>query len=258
MTWECGCGVVNRGSRVNCWSCGSPKVLKALKAQEILAIIVFSSMFLFIIVGSVTNYIKNRDREFQDLVLISGVIDSFETVAPPPRVLGAWLFDMIFGTRLYAKIMGLPIDESGHLIQSLRLRLQGDPHRYEVGRIVFEGFNWEKFSANESVGTRVSLKVERANLSQWSPSGRQRRVMVYGLESRRGTYLTPEGSLSNMRANDFLGLIFGSGFFLILLFHVWVFLCWKPRGINRPRRRWKPRRIRQNNKGRTRDPFILP
>ncbi len=162
------------------------KVIKRrLPAFIWLMLILYIGMALFLIVVGLGLYLKGRDRESQGLVLISGVMDSLETVPPTT------LFDMILGPRLYAKIWGFPTDESGHPIDELRLRLQGDPHLYVVGSIVFGGFNWEKFSANESVGARVSLKVERANLSQWKPSGWRRKIMVYGLESSRGTYLTP-------------------------------------------------------------------
>ncbi len=223
-----------------------------------LALILYIGAILFGIVVGLGFYLKGRDREFQDLVLISGVMDSLETV--PPNYEEAWLVDMILGPRLHAKIMGLPTDESGHPINELRLRLQGDPHLYVVGSIVFGGFNWEKFSANESVGARVSLKVERANLSQWKPSGWRRKIMVYGLESSRGTYLTPEDSLNSMRASDFVVLIIISGVGVILLIPVVLgwFSGWQKRPRWRKLSRRKLRRIRQHSKGATRDPFISP
>ena len=217
-------------------------------------LILYIGIGLFPIVGGLVLYLKGRDREFQGLVSISGVMDSLETVPP------ITLFDMILGPRLYAKIWGFPTDESGHPIDELRLRLQGDPHLYVVGSIVFGGFNWEKFSANESVGARVSLKVERANLSQWKPSGWRRRVMVYGFESSRGTYLTPEDSLNNMKAGDFVVLIIGSGVGAILLIPLvlgWV-SGWQKKPHLRKLSRRKLRRIRQHSKGATRDPFISP
>ena len=231
------------------------KVIKRrLPAFIWLMLILYIGMALFLIVVGLGLYLKGRDRESQGLVLISGVMDSLETVPPTT------LFDMILGPRLYAKIWGFPTDESGHPIDKLRLRLQGDPHLYVVSSIVFEGFNWEKFSANESVGARVSLKVERANLSQWKPTGGRRSVMVYGFESSRGTYLTPEDSLNNMKAGDFVVLIIGSGFGAILLIPLvlgWV-SGWQKKPHLRKLSRRKLRRIRRHGKGATRDPFISP
>ena len=231
------------------------KVIKRrLPAFIWLMLILYIGMALFLIVVGLGLYLKGRDRESQGLVLISGVMDSLETVPPTT------LFDMILGPRLYAKIWGFPTDESGHPIDELRLRLQGDPHLYVVGSIVFGGFNWEKFSANESVGARVSLKVERANLSQWKPSGWRKKIMVYGLESSRGTYLTPEDSLNSMRASDFVVLIITSGVGVILLIPVVLgwFSGWQKRPRWRKLSRRKLRRIRQHSKGATRDPFISP
>ncbi len=181
----------------------------------ILACIFFLSSYLFIAWVAIHEGLKERHHEFQELVLISGVLDSFETV-PYPNCWdifgkGNCFINMFLSHRQLAKIMGRPTNESGHSIEELRLRLRGDPHLYVIDSKVIQGFNWKKFSAKKPVGTSVSLKVEQAQLSQWKPSGKRRRIMVYELEFSSGKYLTLEESLREIRAEGSALLIFGGG-----------------------------------------------
>ena len=204
-----------------------------LDATSILLGIPFLSMALFAIWVGVHEGLKTRHHEFQELVLISGVMDSFETVPYPDSPRFEFLeqpkcfFNMILGPRLLTKIMGRPTDDSGHSIEELRLRLRGDPHLYVIDPKVIEGFNWKKFSANKPVGTSVSLKVEQAQLSQWKPSGWRRRIIVYELESSSGTYLTTEDSLRRIRA-DAIYFVIPFGFGVIFLSFLVVSICCEP------------------------------
>ena len=195
---------------------------------------IFLTLVALIFIGvGVHEGLKTRHHEFQELVLISGVMDSFETVPYPDC---PWIgvlaqakcfFNMILGPRLLVKIMGRPTDDSGHSIEELRLRLRGDPHLYVIDPKVIEGFNWKKFSAKKPVGTSVSLKVEQAQLSQWKPSGWRRRIMVYELESSSGTYLTTEDSLREIRA-DAIYFVIPFGFGVIFLSFLVVSICCEP------------------------------
>ncbi len=182
------------------------------KVSGILTNIIFIPLLLWASVAGVGHYLKNQNREFQNVVVISGVMDSFEAVR--------WWMPVvdIFGRRFTTWWYGVHIDESGHYIDRLRVQLQGDPSRYEVEGIVFKGFDWENFRANESVGNRVSLMVEGAELL-----GRDKRVRVIGLTSRLGTYLTPEVSLSLMRDSDFFFLQVGSVCGVLVPFFLYVF-----------------------------------
>ncbi len=199
-----------------------------LKDWPILPSILLILVGLLAIGLGVHEGLKTRHYEFQELVLISGVMDSFETVLSPDcpwiKVLKSppCFFDMILGP---SKRRSRSTDDSGHSIEELRLRLRGDPHLYVIDPKVIEGFNWKKFSAKKPVSTSVSLKVEQAQLSQWKPSGRRRRIMVYELESSSGTYLTTEDSLREIRADAIYFVIpFGFGA-LFLIFPVVAICC---------------------------------
>ena len=174
------------------------------KASVILARILFISLLLWASVDRVGYYLKNQNREFQNVVVISGVMDSFKAV----RWINTepWCELLFFGPHpRCARFHGVHIHESGYYIDRLRVQLQGDPSRYVVDGMVFGGFDWENFRANEAVGNRVSLKVEGAELQ-----GRDKRVRVIGLTSRLGTYLTPEVSLSRKKDRGFKMLLIGS------------------------------------------------
>jgi len=191
------------------------------KVARILANIIFIPLLLWASVAGVVNYLKGQHLEFQNVVVISGVMDSFEAVQWRPPSLGA----VVFGRRYTAWWYGVHIDESGDYIDKLRVQLQGDPSRYVVDENVFEGFDWENFRANEAWGNRVSLMVEGAELM-----GRAKRVRVIGLTSGLGTYLTPEVSLRVRRDTDFFLLLGGSVCGVFALFLLWSSL--RP-GINR-------------------------
>ncbi len=169
------------------------------KLSEILATIIFIPLMFWIGVAGVGHYLKSQHREFQNVVMISGVMASFQAVRWWPRDRD------IFGRRYTTWWYGVHIDKSGHYIDKLRVQLQGDPSRYVVAGGAFKGFDWENFRANEAVGNRVSLMVEGAELL-----GRDKRVRVIGLTSRLGTYLTPEVSLSREKDGSFIFLLIGS------------------------------------------------
>ena len=142
--------------------------------------------------------LKARHHEFQELVLISGVMDSLErerTGDFPERYFVAWY--------------------------EVRLTLQGDEHLYMVKDDVYPSLDWEKFSAKETVGSLVSLKVERVQLSEWRQRLR-RTIDVYGLESSRGIYLTPEESLREIRTDAFYDTLLGLGIGVIILILVFI------------------------------------
>ena len=191
------------------------------RVVQILVHIIAIPVVLWISVAHVGHYLKNQNREFQNVVVISGVMASFQAVRridTDPYCNGREFPLLEPECRRFG---GPPMDESGYTIVELRVQLQGDPSRYVVNDWVFEGFDWENFHANEAVGNRVSLMVEGAELM-----GRAKRVRVIGLTSRLGTYLTPEVSLSLMRDADFFFLLIGSLGGVYLLYVLWSFSTW--------------------------------
>jgi len=152
------------------------------------------SLMLFVFVEAVKHCLKAPHREYQDLVLISGVIDSLKRVRTGD-----------FETRY------LPPAS-----YEVRLTLQRDQHLYVVKDEVYPALDWQKFNTTEYVSDRVSLRVERAQLvsksfgrlkpSYYSDNQLLGAVDVYGLESSRGIYLTPEDSLKELRDEDYWNL----------------------------------------------------
>ncbi len=117
-------------------------------------------------------------------------------------------------------------------LYEVRLTLQADQHLYVVKDIVYPALDWERFNAKEYVGSRVSLRVERAQLVSKSlprlkPLYYSKKeqllgaVDVYGLESSRGIYQTPEDSLNELRGEAFVfgiaAVIFGILFLVLLM-----------------------------------------
>ena len=64
------------------------------KVARILANIIFIPLLLWASVAGVVNYLKGQHREFQNVVVISGVMDSFEAVQWRPPSLGAVVFGL--------------------------------------------------------------------------------------------------------------------------------------------------------------------
>ena len=116
--------------------------IRGRKTRWYLGHIIFLSLILFVFGGLVHGYLEISHREYQDLVLISGVIDSLKRVR----------------TGYTHTTSRLPAS------YEVRLTLQGDQHLYVVKDIVYPALDWEKFNAKEYVGSRVSLRVERAQL----------------------------------------------------------------------------------------------
>jgi len=144
---------------------------------------IFGLSLMLIAVGvAVYAYLIVRHQEFQELVLVSGVLDTLER------------------------------DRTGDF--QVRLAFQGDELIYIIKDVVYPALDWENFSAKESVGSRVSLRVERAQLTQ--SRQKWRTIHVYGLESSRGIYLTPEDSLKELRGEVsiivMMGVLWGLGF----------------------------------------------
>jgi len=171
--------------------------------------IIFLSLLLLVFGGMVHGYLEISHREYQDLVLISGVIDSLKRV--PTGDINERKFKALY---------------------EVRLTLQADQHLYVVKDIVYPALDWEKFNAKEYVGSRVSLRVERAQLVSKSlprlkplyysgKKGLLGAVDVYGLESSRGIYQTPEDSLKELRGGIFVLVIGGVVFGLWFLWYLY-------------------------------------
>ena len=175
--------------------------------------ILLLSLILFMFGVIVNGCLVISHRGYQDLVLISGVIDSLK------RVRTGYIERRNFPPASY----------------EVRLTLQGDQHLYVVKDIVYPALDWEKFNAKECVGSRVSLTVERAQLASKSlvrlkPLYYSKKeqllgaVDVYGLESSRGLYQIPEDSLKEMRRGVFVlvigGVVFGLWFLWGLMWFV--------------------------------------
>ncbi len=150
-------------------------IIKSILGLSVMLIAVGVAVYAFLIV---------RHQEFQELVLVSGVLDTLER------------------------------DRTGDF--QVRLAFQADEIIYIIKDDVYPALDWENFSAKESVGSRVSLRVERAQLTQ--SSQKWRTIHVYGLESSRGIYLTPEDSLKELRGE--VSIIVISGVVCGLLFLV--------------------------------------
>ena len=146
-----------------------------LSTWWILQLVIALSIMLNVFVLAVKDSLKVRHQEFQELVLISGVLDTLER------------------------------ERTGNF--QVRLAFQGDEYLYMIKDDVYPALDWENFSAKESVGSRVSLRVEQAQLTQ--SSQKWRTIHVYGLESSRGIYLTPEDSLKELRGEVSIVVIFG-------------------------------------------------
>ncbi len=170
------------------------------------------SLILFVFGVSVHGCLEISHRHYQDLVQISGVIDSLKRVRT-----------------------GDYIERHFKALYEVRLTLQGDQHLYVVKDIVYPALDWEKFNAKEYVGSRVSLRVERAQLASKSlarlkPLDYSEKeqllgaVDVYGLESSRGIYQTPEDSLKELRGGIIVlvigGVVFGLWFLWGLMWFV--------------------------------------
>ncbi len=182
--------------------------IRGRKTRWYLGHIIFLSLILFVFGGMVHGYLEISHREYQDLVLISGVIDSLKRVRT-----------------------GDYIERHFKALYEVRLTLQGDQHLYVVNDIVYPALDWEKFNAKEYVGSRVSLRVERAHLVSKSLGrlkplyySEKKRLLgavdVYGLESSRGIYQTPEDSLKELRGGVFIMVIFGAVFGLVFLWYM--------------------------------------
>ena len=186
--------------------------IRGKKTGWYLGHIIFLSLILFVFGGMVHGYLEISHRHYQDLVLISGVIDSLKRVPT-----------------------GDIIERKFKALYEVRLTLQGDKHLYVVKDIVYPALDWEKFNAKEYVGSRVSLRVERAQLASKSlarlkPLDYSEKeqllgeVDVYGLESSRGIYQTPEDSLKELRGGVFVlvigGVVFGLWFLWGLMWFV--------------------------------------
>jgi len=156
-----------------------------LSTWWILQLVIALSIMLNVFVLAVKDSLKVRHQEFQELVLISGVLDTLER------------------------------ERTGNF--QVRLAFQGDEYLYMIKDDVYPALDWENFSAKESVGSRVSLTVERAQLTQ--ARQKWRTIHVYGLESSRGIYLAPEDSLKELRDEVYLILIIAV---VIVLCFLWV------------------------------------
>jgi len=156
-------------------------IIKSILGPFLMLIAVGVAVYAFLIV---------RHQEFQELVLVSGVLDTLER------------------------------DRTGDF--QVRLAFQGDELIYIIKDVVYPALDWENFSAKESVGSRVSLSVERAQLTQ--SSQKWRTIDVYGLESSRGIYLTPEDSLKELRGEVSIIIIWGVVLAICFLFGLEYFV----------------------------------